>query len=203
MRIAILVEGKTEQAFKPYLQNFLKKRLSGNMPKLDMVPSDGGLKTNDKLQRMVKMLLNDKQHPADAVIALTDVYPDYTTADDAKTKMKKWVGEEEHFYVHVALHDFEAWLLPYWEKIKSLAGSNRKAPANNPETVNHSKSPAYWLAEVYRTGSKKKSYVKARDVGSILKGEDLMVSINACTELKSFINRILSLCGIEEKDLIP
>jgi hypothetical protein len=35
MRIAILVEGKTEMAFKPYLQDFLRTRLAGPMPKLD------------------------------------------------------------------------------------------------------------------------------------------------------------------------
>jgi len=41
MRIAILVEGKTERAFKPYLIAFLQTRLPGKMPKLDFVPHDG------------------------------------------------------------------------------------------------------------------------------------------------------------------
>jgi len=35
MKIAILVEGKTELAFKPHLLNFLKSRLEGKMPKLE------------------------------------------------------------------------------------------------------------------------------------------------------------------------
>ena len=30
-----------------------------------------------------------------------------------------------------------------------------------------------------------------------------MVAINACTELKAFINRILRFCGIRDEDLIP
>ena len=60
-------------------------------------------------------------------IALTDVYtgskpPDFPTAAEAKIKMHRWVGVESRFYLHVALHDFEAWLLPYWEKIKKLTG---------------------------------------------------------------------------------
>ena len=37
MRIAILVEGKTERAFKPYLLSYLQTRLAGKMPKLDIV----------------------------------------------------------------------------------------------------------------------------------------------------------------------
>ena len=92
MRIAILVEGKTERAFKPHLQKFLRTRLAGKTPKLDIVPSDGALPTKKKLRRVVERLLNDKKHPADAVIALTDVYPEYETAADAKEKMTEWVG---------------------------------------------------------------------------------------------------------------
>lgn len=208
MKISIIVEGKTEKAFKPFLQDFLKTRLEGKMPNLDMVPFDGRIPTRNKLKRVVELLLNDSKHPADAVIALTDVYtgnypPDFETAEAAKEKMRQWVGNEDRFHPHVALHDFEAWLLPYWDKIKLLAGSNKTAPATNPETVNHGNPPAYRLADVYRTGSKKKSYVKVREVGRILKNENLMKSINSCNELKAFVNRILSICGIEDENLIP
>jgi hypothetical protein len=38
-------------------------------------------------------------------------------------------------------------------------------------------------------------YVKVRDGSSTLRGEDLSVAINACPELKAFVNTILSLCG--------
>jgi Domain of unknown function (DUF4276) len=92
------------------------------------------------------------------------------------------------------LHDFEAWLLPYWEKIQRLTGSNRRAPGAFPERVNHNKSPAYWLAEVFRTGPKTQSYVKARDAGRILAGEDLSLAIDKCPELKAFVDTILTLC---------
>jgi Domain of unknown function (DUF4276) len=200
MRIAILVEGKTERAFKPYLLSYLERRLAGKMPKLDVVPYDGRIPTGRKLQRVVENLLNDKKRPADAVIALTDVYtgsmpPEFPTADDAKRKLHEWVGVERRFHPHVALHDFEAWLLPYWGKIKKLTGSNRRAPGPSPEAVNHAKSPAYWLAEVFRTGPRTQGYVKARDAGRILKDEDLSVAINACPELMAFVERIVSLCG--------
>jgi Domain of unknown function (DUF4276) len=200
VRIAILVEGKTEKAFKPYLLAFLQTRLAGKMPKLEIVPYDGRIPSGAKLKRVVENLLNDRKQPADAVIALTDVYtgstpPEFPSAEDAKRKMREWVGAEERFYPHVALHDFEAWLLPYWEKIKKLTGSNRKAPDSSPEKVDHGNSPAYRLAEVFRTGSKTQGYVKTRDAGRILKDEDLSVAINAYPELKAFVDRIISLCS--------
>ena len=202
MRIAILVEGKTEKAFKPFLTAHLSKLLAGRMPKLDVVPYDGRIPTGEKLKRVVKNLLNDRQQPADAVIALTDVYtgsipPEFPTAQAAKDKMRQWVGPEPRFHPHVALHDFEAWLLPYWDRIQQLTGSNRRSPGTNPETVNHGSSPASRLAEVFRTGSRTGSYVKTRDAGRILINQNLSVAIEACSELKAFVDTIITLCGGE------
>jgi hypothetical protein len=60
------------------------------------------------------------------VIALTDVYTgtdDFLDAADAKQKMRAWVGKNDRFHPHVAQHDFEAWLLPFWTDIQSLAGT--------------------------------------------------------------------------------
>ena len=87
MKIAILVEGKTEKAFKPHLVDFLKKRLVGQMPNLDFYPCNGRVYKEAKLKRTVEDLLANGRTPADAVIALTDVYTgthDFTSAADAK-----------------------------------------------------------------------------------------------------------------------
>ncbi len=200
MRIAILVEGKTEKAFMPHLRTFLQTRLAGQMPKLDPVPYDGRIPTEAKLRRAVQNLLADRKRPADAVIALTDVYTgsqpaDFGDAADAKAKMRQWVGENDRFYPHAAQHDFEAWLLSYWEKIKRLAGSNRAPFGSNPEQINHMYPPAHRLKEMFRTGSRGQAYVKVRDAGRILRGEDLSVAASACPELKSFLNTILTQCG--------
>jgi hypothetical protein len=130
MRIEILVEGKTESAFKPVLLNFLRSRLPGAMPRLHFMPYDGRIPKEDKLRRVVENLLSGRE-PADAVIALTDVYTgtgDFADANDAKNKMQQWVGNAAEFYPHVALHDFEAWLLPYWSDIVKLAGHSLNCP---------------------------------------------------------------------------
>ena len=107
MRIVILVEGRTEKSFKRHLLSHLKKELGGRMPNLDFSPYDGRIPTGEKLKRVVANFLNDKKRPADAVIALTDVYtgsvpPEFPTAEAAKQKMREWVGVEKRFYPHVA-----------------------------------------------------------------------------------------------------
>ncbi len=200
MKIVILVEGETELAFKQILRKFLTRSLAGNMPKLHFRSQFGGLPTHDKLKRLVHRELDDRKSPADAVIALTDVYtgsqpPLFETAEIAKQKLNQWVGNDPRFYPHVALHDFEAWLLPYWEKIRQLAKSDRQVPGNDPERVNHSNPPAYRIKEIFRIGKCGQHYSKVRDTPRILRGEDLMIAINACPELKAFVNRIVSLAG--------
>lgn len=148
---------------------------------------------------MINNLLNGK-YPSDHVIALTDVYtgskpPEFSNAEDAKGKMRQWVGDEPRFHPHVALHDFEAWLLPYWSTIQKLAGHNRNAPSGKPETVNHNNPPAYHIKEIFENGRCRDSYVKPRDAGRILSKNDLSVAVAECPELKSFVNTIISVSG--------
>ncbi len=199
MKISIIVEGKTEKAFLRHLRNFLKTRLAGNMPKLDIFPYDGRIPKEGKLRRVVENLLQGKQ-PADYVIALTDVYtganpPDFIDAQDAKTKMVQWVGNEPRFYPHAAQYDFEAWLLPYWPTIQRLARHNKAAPGRSPESVNHYNPPSNRIKEIFEIGDCRGSYVKPRDAERILRENDLSKAIHQCSELKAFINTILSICG--------
>lgn len=199
MKITLIVEGKTEKAFLPYLRKFLESRLPNKMPRLDVNPYDGRIPTGDKLKRDVQRLLSG-QFPSDYVIALTDVYtgsqpPEFANANDAKEKMRLWVGQEPRFHPHVALHDFEAWLLPYWTSIQRLAGHNKTAPTGKPETVNHTNPPAYRIKEIFEIGRSRDSYVKPRDAGRILSKNDLGVAVAECPELKAFVNTIISLCG--------
>src|SRR5262249_51149809 len=129
-------------------------------------------------------------------IALTDVYTgtiEFRDAADSKRKMRAWVGAEKRFFPHAAQHDFEAWLLVYWDRIRQLSGSRRKQP-RNPESVNHNRPPAVLLREIFRTGASHRPYVKTRDAAKILDGQDLAIAASACPELKAFLNTILTLC---------
>jgi hypothetical protein len=197
MKITILVEGRTEQAFKPHLIEFLKIRLAGTMPRLDPFRYDGRIPKGDDLKRKVETLLRSG---SDAVIALTDVYTgtrDFTDAADAKDKMRAWVGPDDRFYPHAAQYDFEAWLLPYWDEIQKLAGHNRTAPSGPPENVDHTRPPSVHIRDIFRAGRCRDDYSKPRDASRILKDKDLTIAAHACPELKAFLNTILTLCGGE------
>jgi hypothetical protein len=199
VKITVLIEGRTEQAFKPHLQLFLAKRLTA-LPKIDFFSCDGRIYKEEKLRRTVENLLHNSKHPSDAVIALTDVYTgtgDFRDAADARQKMRTWVGNNEKFYPHAAQYDFEAWLLPFWSDIQALAGHNRTAPPGSPEKVNHGKPPSYHIREIFEAGTSRKSYSKPRDANRILRGKDLAVSAGKCPELKAFLNTILGLNGAE------
>jgi len=197
LRIAILVEGRTEKAFLPHLQALLAGRLADKMPRLIVRKYDGPIPKDRKLRMTVENLLGGRDK-VDAVIALTDVYTgrkDFLNAADAKAKMHNWVGQNDRFHPHVAQHDFEAWLLPYWSEIQKFAGHNRIAPQGPPELVNHNRPPSYHIKEIFRIGTCRDDYSKVRDAQRILRNQDLSIAAAACPELRAFLNTILQLSG--------
>ena len=198
MKITVLVEGRTERAFKFHLLQFLTARLPGRMPNMDFFPYDGRIPKEGKLRRTVEHLLQNGRVPSNAVIALTDVYTgtnDFVDANDAKQKMRTWVGKNDSFYPHAAQHDFEAWLLPFWTDIQKLAGHNKGAPPGRPEAVNPLRPPSDHIREIFRIGTCRHDYSKPRDANRILQGKDLAISASECPELRAFLNTLLTLSG--------
>lgn len=57
MRIAIIVEGKTEKAFIPHLKSYLAVRHDCKLT-IDCMRQDGRIPTHDKLRRVVTTLLS-------------------------------------------------------------------------------------------------------------------------------------------------
>ncbi|NJS10861.1 MAG: DUF4276 family protein [Microcoleus sp. CSU_2_2] len=119
---------------------------------------------------------------------------DFKDAADAKAQMKKWVGNNLQFYPHAAQYDFEAWLLPFWDRIQELAKYKKSPPSGQPEQVNHHKPPSKHIQEIFELGKCRDSYSKTRDAPNILKDQDLMKAVTVCPELKAFVNTILLLC---------
>jgi hypothetical protein len=193
MKISLIVEGSTEKVFIPKLREYLQPLLLGHMPNLHPVPQKGRIPTGDKLDRLVNNLL--RLGKADHVIALTDVYPDYINAGDAKARLRQSVNDQERFHPHAAQYEFEAWLLPYWTRIQELARHNQSAPGGDPEKVNHLNSPSNRIKEIINRS--RYDYVKTRDASRILEGQDLALAVNRCSELKALVNSILEICGGE------
>jgi hypothetical protein len=204
VRIGIIVEGATEKAFAPVLRQYLSNRLAGRMPKLKFLPAHGRIPIGQVLKREVGNLLASN---CDHVIALTDVYtgsdpPAFADASDAKAKMREWVGPEPRFHPHAAQYEFEAWLLPYWDRIRARASSNRQTPSLHPETVNHGRPPAGHLEEVCRTGARKRAYSKTIDGAEILRNQDIEVAVAVCPQLRAFLDTILTLSN-SDQELVP
>ncbi len=198
MKIAFILEGKTEKVFLPHLQRFLHPLLAGAMPKFDPHPYDGLIPREAKLKKDVLLLLSGRD-AADYVIALTDVYTGspaiFKDAEDAKTKMRNWVGEDSRFYPHAAQYEFEAWLLPYWPTIQQLAGHNKTLPKKHPEEINLQKPPSHYLKEIFASGRCRGHYNKRRDAARILRDNDLGQAIKECSQLKALVNTILKVCN--------
>ena len=195
MKISLIIEGKTEKVFVPKLRTYLQDLLPGKMPYLHSIPQNGRIPNGNKLCKLVDSLLRISRNPSDHVIVLTDVYPDYSDAADAKSKMRQSVSNQTRFHAHAAQYEFEAWLLPYWPRIQQLANHNQSAPGNDPEQVNHDNPPSNRIKDILRRGRGRYDYVKARDALRILENADLHLSIQQCSELKSLVNTILSICG--------
>ena len=195
VKIALIVEGKTERAFMPILRNYLERHLAGAMPKIKTISPDGRIPKGEKLKKMVKLLLDKHDH----VIALTDVYTgtsDFANAEEAIQKMRQWIGPEKRFHPHAAQHDFEAWLIPYWDRIQRIAKSDVPAPPGAPESVNHDNPPSKRIIQAFQRGELRKDYKKTVDAANILKDQDLQVAINQCPCLKALVNTILhTICG--------
>lgn len=194
MKIALIAEGKTERVFLEPLRRFLSFRLPNRMPRISCITYDGRIPTGDKLQRLVRRLLGEN----DAVIALTDVYTGtraFTDAADAKAKMRGWVGSQQGFYPHAAQYDFEAWLLPYWDEIQRLSGSNpNSARARSRIRESHvaARSPdrrglygGHQTNLLQQTAGRSAHPRGPRSVGRCC----------SVRELKAFLNTLLTLCG--------
>jgi hypothetical protein len=197
VRIVLYVEGETEQAFKRQLKAFLD----------DVADRAGkqrvGLVTRadthlGRLRRSVSRDLRDPECLGVAV--LVDAYPDHRSAE-AASEHYAGCGDPRRFRPHCALHDFEAWLLPYWQRVYRCAG--RPVPKDpprgwkTPENVDQSKPPSKVLSLDVFTGPI--SYRKTVHAPRILDGQDLRVAAEACPQLKAFLNTLLEFAGYDTR----
>lgn len=192
IKIAIIVEGKTEEtALKEPLNRYLKKQLGEKPLSSIKLINFEGLLFVERLKRYVKHLLESY----DYVVALTDVLinednPPFANAAEAKQKLREIIGDETRFHPHAAQHCFEAWLIPYWHVIQAKSGTTKAKPSGNPE--NHSK-PHKLIGEAYLSGKTKRGYEKAKDAVKILENQDLAVAAGECAELRALLDTLLNI----------
>jgi hypothetical protein len=195
LKIVLLAEGKTETALSDVLKGFLDARaIREEMPKVKLVTKrlDPGFPDPGRIQDQVARSLRDPD--VVCVIGLIDVYPNFTSAEEAKLFLRRAVGQQPRFHAHAAQFETEAWLLPYWDEICRRLRVQRQAPGANPEAVNLEHPPSRHLSELFRLA--RRSYNKPTDARAILERNGLVVAARQCRELRSLLNTLLTCAGL-------
>lgn len=196
MTIVLLMEGDTEAALKVHLKAFLDQRaaLEGK-PSVRLKMKPQVARSKGTFQNRVRLELAEPG--VTAVVALIDVYPDYSDAAEAKRILSEKAGSPPNFYAHAAQHDVEAWLLPFWDEICRSLGVSQGRPGEHPEEVDHDRPPSLHLRELYgRAKNPKRSYSKVTEMRQVLKGRDLKIIADRCPEFKLFLNTLLKLSDL-------
>lgn len=196
MTIVLLVEGKTEAALKRHLKRFLDGRAEAEeRPKVALRTKDVMTLNESRLRRRIRLELSDAQ--VSAVIGVIDVYPNFTSATEAKDFLRRAGDGNPDFFAHAAQYEVEAWLLPYWEAICKRVGVHHAAPGAQPEQVDLIHPPSHRLEALYRLARPRRKYIKTIEMAAILQGEDLTIAANLCPEFKCLLNTLLHLGGLK------
>lgn len=194
MKIVLLCEGRTEQALKRGIHDFVNSRMpSGEKVGVDTRSFDGPT-VRKKLARIVELSL--ARDDTSGVIALTDVYPDFSDAAAARAALQRYAGDagkDKRFRAHAAQFEIEAWLLPSWEQIAVQLKVQARPPGANPEEINNQRPPSRHLKDLYARA--KQRYEKVIDAPKWLTGEGLERAAGCCPELKSFLDSLLEFAG--------
>lgn len=192
--IWVLAEGDTERAAGSHLKQFLDSR-AGGLPRVRLrtIRQHGPL-LEKNVRGQAQEALRDPSTVG--VIALTDVHPKFKDANHARLEIKGWLPDDGRCHVHVARHDFEAWLLVGWPAILKQAGVGNKQPwGKHPEEINTAKPPAHRMAELFHQGRPPRKYKKPIDGKKLFEKLDVLEIAAACPEFKAFLNCLLSLAG--------
>jgi hypothetical protein len=190
-KIILLGEGETEKKLGQVLKNFIDQQISvGNFVGLQSRPI---ARTLDRLKFQIKTELKNPE--VIGVIALLDVYPDFTSAKEVKTYLQK-ASNDPRYFPHAAPYEVEAWLLPYWDKICTrLKQPKLQSLGRYPEKVNGENPPSHRLDALYQKHLRQR-YNKPVELQAILSGVDLSKAASQCPELKALLNTLCKLAGV-------
>lgn len=194
MRIVILCEGRTEAALNRGLRELFQQRSGARRVGLETRPVP-----RSKLPRLVERF--GSSDDVAGIIALTDVYPDFESADEAKACLVRLAGQSpfiEKFRAHVAQFELESWMMPFWDDIAKSIGVEAKKPGEKPEEINHEKPPSKHLKELFRRAKQpRRNYDKVRYASKWLTAKRLGRAAEVCPELKALLTSLLELAGGE------
>lgn len=194
MKVVVVCEGSTEAALRSAIRDYVHNKSKGRARVGVRVRSLDGAVVRRKLASVVAYELADRD--VVGVVAVTDVYPNFQNAAVAKSSLMSQVGREHHpqFRAHVAQHDLEAWLIPFWDEIAKYLRVDAKSPGARAEEINGVRPPSLRISELYRKAGRK--YRKPIDGPTWLTGERLEHAAKSCPELKLFLDSLLEFAGV-------
>lgn len=201
MKVVVVCEGKTEQALRRALCELIQQQ-NPLGPRVGVKPvAVYGRGAYPGIKVIVEHQLEAPD--VSGVILLTDVYPDFRDAREAKDKLREALGDygrHPKIRIHVAQFEVEAWVIPFWEDIcKSLRKRSLKAPpqkpGDKPEEINGQKPPSRHLKDLYRKA--KTRYEKVKDGPKWLTARNLGESAKVCPELRLFLDSLLEFASAE------
>jgi len=194
MKVVVLCEGATEEALKNGLREFVQSRASATRRIGVATRSLDGPVMRKKLARIADLLL--AHGDVAGVIALSDVYPDFKTAQETKTSLRTCAGEAGKnplFRAHAAQFEVEAWIIPSWAEIAARLRLDASPPGSDPERINSQKPPSHHLKELYARAHQR--YEKPVDGPKWLTADRLERAPGLCPELSMFLNSMLEFAG--------
>ena len=194
MKIVVFCEGETEKSLKDGLRELVQRRSEGARRIGLSTRKLNGPTVRKKLGRLVEQTLSADD--VVGVVALTDVYPEYEDAEQAKTALRRFAGKaarDNRFRAHAAKFEIEAWMIPLWDEIARTLKSDAKKPSGRPEEINGETSPAEHLDKLYKRAKIRSKYVKAVHAARWLTADNLENAAEQCPELKSFLDSLYEL----------
>ena len=145
MRIWVYVEGTSdklglEALFRNETSDWRKRGTS-----VQLRPLNGKGNILREVGRHARLALDNGR--VDHVFVLVDLYPGHTEAEALRQELRALIAPRlrSRFHAHVAVHDFEAWVLAAPEALCARLGVKHLSGFNSPETVNDQKPPAEHL----------------------------------------------------------
>lgn len=194
MKIVVFCEGSTEAALRNGLRQFLQEKCAASARTGITTRSLDGSMLQKKLRRLVELTL--AKPDVVGAVALTDVYPHFPSAEQAKAGLRKAAGpaaREPRFRAHAAQFELEAWVLPFWDEIADALRVKAASPGARPEEVDGEHPPSHRLKELYvRAGQR---YDKVLDGPKWLTADRLESAAEHCPELRAFLKSLIELAG--------
>lgn len=189
MKIRLYIEGPSDRLG---LEKLLRNEISDWRKQgigFQAVQLGGKNKVLSEIGRRTQLALDIDG--VDQVFALVDLYPGHTDAESLRQELDGLVEPRlcSCFHAHVAVHDFEAWVLAAQEALCQRLDVKHLSGFDSPETIDDQKPPAERLKELFARHHR--TYQKELDGPAILSRTTPAIVADKCPNFRLFYKDLL------------